>query len=100
MRKQTCGLKTYMYKSLDPENFKVINQAGVKQACFPLDGIPSYNACWDGLLAPDGRVYVPAGTENATGEYVKLCEYKFDENSFTDLFYGKWKDFPIQKSLI
>lgn len=81
-------MKNYMYKSLDPENFKVINQTGVKQACFPLDGTP-YNACWDGFLAPDGRVYVPAATEDSIGEYVKLCEYKFDENSFTDLFYGK-----------
>jgi hypothetical protein len=70
------------------ETYRLINQSGVKQACFPMDGTP-YCACWDGLLTPDGRVYIPAASELSIGEYVRMYEYTQSDNQFTELFYSK-----------
>ena len=80
--------KTYMYRFLDPDGYHLINQSGVQQAAFPMDGCP-YNACWDGLLAQDGRVYLAAASEITVGEYAKLVEYCFESNRFHDLFYSR-----------
>ena len=80
--------KTYMYRFLDPDGYRLINQTGVQQACFPMDGC-AYNACWDGFLAPDGRVYLAAASEITVGEYAKMVEYRFEDNSFHDLFYSR-----------
>ncbi len=80
--------KTFMYRFLDPDGYRLINQAGVQQAAFPMDGCP-YNACWDGFLAPDGRVYLAAASEITVGEYAKMVEYRFEDNSFHDLFYSR-----------
>ena len=80
--------ETSMYRFLDPGGYRLINQTGVRQACFPMDGCP-YNACWDGIMAPDGKVYLAAASEITVGEYAKMVEYRFEDNSFHDLFYSR-----------
>ena len=89
--------QTSMYRFLDPKGYSLINQTGVKQACFPMDS--PYNACWDGFMAPDGRVYLAAASEITVGEYAKMVEYRYEDNGFQECFYSRDVILPPERAI-
>ncbi len=78
--------KTYVIHQNNPDDYRIINQNGVKQA---LTAEPLHNACWDANLAPDGTLYFSVCSELTTHEFAKLYKYDFDTNAVTECFYTK-----------
>lgn len=78
--------KTYVIHQNNPDDYRIINQTGVKQA---LTDEPLHNACWDANLAPDGTLYFSVCSELTTHEFAKLYKYDFDTNAVTECFYTK-----------
>ena len=77
--------KTYLIHQGQPEDYRVINQTGVKQA---LTNEPKHNACWDSHLTPEGEFYFSVCSELMVGEYAKLYKYDFDSNKAHECFYS------------
>ncbi len=77
---------TYIIHQGNPEDYRVINQSGVKQA---FTDEPLHNACWDANLSPDGTLYFSVCSELTTHEYAKLYKYDFDTNTVKECFYTK-----------
>lgn len=71
----------------DRSTFRVMNQTGVQQYA---EGRPAtHNACWDALMAEDGKIYLSLCSELTTNEYAKLAEYDPLENTLKELHYTK-----------
>ncbi len=78
--------KTYQIHQGNPEDYRVINQTGVKQA---ITHEPKHNACWDSHLTPEGELYFSVCSELTVGEFAKLYHYDFDTNSLRECFYTR-----------
>ena len=63
---------------------RLINQAGVRQYCYPLRH--THNAIWDSNAGPDGKLYYGLATEIATAGYVRLCSYDYTTEKAEELF--------------
>ena len=63
---------------------RLINQAGVRQYCYPLRH--THNAIWDSNAGPDGKLYYGLATEIATAGYVRLCSYDYATGKEEELF--------------
>lgn len=77
---------SYMLHQGNSEDYRVINQTGVKQA---FTDEPMHNACWDSHLTPDGELYFSVCSELTVGEFAKLYHYDFDTNEVKECFYTK-----------
>lgn len=77
---------TYLIHQGNLEDYRVINQTGVRQA---IVHEPLHNACWDANLAPDGTLYFSVCSELTTHEYAKLYKYDYDTNTASECFYTK-----------
>ena len=77
---------TYQIHQGNPEDYRVINQTGVQQA---ITNEPLHNACWDGHLAPDGKLYFSVCSELTVGEYAKLYTYDYESNTARQCFYTR-----------
>ena len=66
---------TYLIHQENREDYRVMNQTGVRQA---LIDEPKHNACWDGHLTPEGKLYISVCSELTVGEYAKLYTYDFN----------------------
>lgn len=78
--------KTYLIHQGNLEDYRIINQTGVRQA---LTDVPTHNACWDAHLTPDGKLYFSLCSELTVGEYAKLYTYDFENNKCVECFYSK-----------
>lgn len=78
--------KTYTVHQGNLEDYRIINQTGVKQV---IVNEPKHNACWDANLSPDGTLYFSVCSEHTNHEYAKLYKYDFDTNEVTQCFYTK-----------
>lgn len=78
--------KTYLIHQGNLEDYRVINQTGVKQT---FTDEPRHTACWDSHLSVDGTLYFSICSELTTGEYAKLYRYDFDSNTAKQCFYTK-----------
>lgn len=78
--------KTYLIHQENKEDYRVINQTGVRQA---FTNEPRHNAAWDGHLTPDGKLYFSVCSELTVGEYAKLYTYDYEKNENTECFYTK-----------
>ena len=67
-----------------PEDYKLMSQTGVRQFVFPLEF--SHNAIWDSNVSPEGKLYFGLASEIFTGNYVRLCEYDYENNDIKTLF--------------
>lgn len=81
------GNEKYLIEIDNKEDYRVISQTGVKQAC--LAGETLHNASWDSVLSQDGRLFFSLCSELTTSEYAKLAEYSYDDNSIIEHFYSK-----------
>lgn len=78
--------KTYLIHQENREDYRVINQTGVRQA---LTDEPRHNACWDAHLTPEGKLYFSVCSELTAGEYAKLYTYDFEKNGVRQCFYTR-----------
>lgn len=76
----------YLIHQNNKEDYRVMNQTGVRQARID---VPTHNACWDGHLTPDGKLYFSLCSELTVGEYAKLYTYDFEKNEAVECFYTK-----------
>ncbi len=67
-----------------PKDYKLMSQTGVKQYVYPLEF--SHNAIWDSNVSPEGKLYFGLASEIFTGNYVRLCEYDYENNDVINLF--------------
>lgn len=67
-----------------PEEYRVMNQTGVRQFVFPLDF--THNAIWDSAVSPDGKLFFALGSEIFNSNYARLCEYDYGTNQVTTHF--------------
>ncbi len=86
-------MKKYMIKQGNSEDFRMINQTGVKQA---IVNEPDHNACWDAKIASDGTLYFSVCSEHTCHEYAKLYKFDFDTGLATQCFYVK--DFLLKSN--
>lgn len=80
------GDTRYLIHQGNPEDYRVINQTGVKQA---LINEPQHNASWDAHLTPTGKLYFSVCSELTVGEYAKLYQYDYESNKATECFYTR-----------
>ena len=78
--------KTYLIHQNNREDYRVINQTGVRQA---LTDEPKHNACWDSYLTPDGQFFFSVCSELTVGEYAKLYRYDYSKNKAELCFYSR-----------
>lgn len=74
----------YRFNFNATDTLRTTNQNGVKQFVYPSPS--KYNACWDSILHPNGKVYFALCTELTTSAYTKLVEYDFNTNTVKDIF--------------
>lgn len=72
----------FIYDDLD--TMRVINQSNVTQLVYPSPN--KYNAIWDSILHPNGKIYFALCTELTTSAYTKLVEYDVKNNTVRDIF--------------
>ncbi|MBE6930438.1 MAG: hypothetical protein E7463_09170 [Ruminococcaceae bacterium] len=78
----------FYFEQFSDEYFRVINQAGVKQARPVEEGNENYNACWDGACAPDGTFYTTLSSEGGKSDHAKLVRYDRETDALVECFYG------------
>ena len=88
---------TAMYRFGDTENYRLSPQEGVRQVCLSPES--PYNACWDGLLDPQGRVFLAAATEITGGGYAKMMEYDWEKNSLLERFCSRDVILPPRRAI-
>ena len=65
--------KQFVFERFSDEAARVINQTGVRSRMAPMADGPITNACFDGIVAPDGRFYFPLSSESGECGTTKLA---------------------------
>ena len=81
--------KKYEFERFSEESMRVMNQTGVRSRMAPQVGDDVTNACWDGMVAPDGRFYFPLSSENGHCKHTKLAYFDYDNNKVEVCFDAK-----------
>ena len=76
----------FVYERFSDEAARVMNQAGVRARMAPLAEGDITNACWDGMVAPDGRFYFPLSSENGECGQTKLAYFDYDQDKVIECF--------------
>ena len=72
-------IRNYVFKGReDPEGKRLINQTSVRARMPKMEESYGANACWDGIVAPDGRFYYPLSTEHGFCKHTKLGYFDYD----------------------
>ena len=72
--------KKYLFERFSDESKRLINQTSVRARMAPAEGAAEANACWDGVVAPDGRFYFPLSSENGLCGATKLGYFDYDND--------------------
>ena len=72
--------KNVVFEEDSLESKRVINQTGVRARMPKLEDAYGANACWDGIVAPDGRLYYPLSSENGFCKHTKLAYFDYDKD--------------------
>ena len=78
--------KRFEFEVGSEESKRVINQTGVRARMPKLDESFGANACWDGIVAPDGRFYYPLSSENGYCLHTKLAYFDYDQDKIVTCF--------------
>ena len=70
----------YVFELFSDDYKRLINQTSVRARMAPLDGGDETNACWDGIVAPDGMFYFPISSETGVGMGSKLARFDYDQD--------------------
>ena len=79
-------VKRYEFDRECLEGKRLINQTGVRAAMPSMEESYGANACWDGIVAPDGRFYYPLSSENGFCMHTKLGYLDYDQNKVVTCF--------------
>ena len=79
----------FVFERFSDEAARVMNQAGVRSRMAPLAEGDITNACWDGMVAPDGRFYFPLSSENGECGQTKLAYFDYDNDKVVECFDAK-----------
>ena len=78
--------KTFVFAQDSTESKQVINQTSVRARMPKLEESYGANACWDAVVAPDGRLYYPLSSENGFCCATKLGYFDYDEDKVVTCF--------------
>ena len=78
--------KQYVFQRDDAECRRLINQTGVRARMPKLEESEGANACWDAVVAPDGRLYYPLSSENGFCKHTKLAYFDYDQDKVVVCF--------------
>ena len=81
--------KNYVFERFSEDAARVMNQTGVRSRMAPDEGGDVTNACWDGMVAPDGRFYFPLSSENGECGATKLAYFDYDQDKVITCFDAK-----------
>ena len=79
-------IKRYEFDRECLEGKRLINQTGVRAGMPKMEESYGANACWDGIVAPDGRFYYPLSSENGFCMHTKLAYLDYDQNKVVTCF--------------
>ena len=71
--------KRFEFEVGSEESKRVINQTGVRARMPKMEESFGANACWDGIVAPDGRFYYPLSSENGYCLHTKLAYFDYEK---------------------
>ena len=70
----------YVFERFSEESRRLINQTSVRSRMAPLPEGDKSNACWDGIVAPDGKFYFPLSSESGLCAATKLGWFDYDND--------------------
>ena len=79
-------IKRYEFDRECLEGKRLINQTGVRAGMPKMEESFGANACWDGIVAPDGRFYYPLSSENGFCMHTKLGYLDYDQDKVVTCF--------------
>ena len=89
----------YVFERFSDDAFRLINQAGVRQAHTPEKGYENYNCNWDGKLSPDGTFYFTESSEGGKCDHARLMRYDYENNRFVECYYAADYVIPRERQL-
>ncbi|MBR2936978.1 MAG: hypothetical protein IKB80_00560 [Oscillospiraceae bacterium] len=78
--------KNFVFERFSDEAARVINQTGVRSRMAPMADGSITNACFDGIVAPDGRFYFPLSSESGECGTTKLAYFDYDQDKVIECF--------------
>ncbi len=79
--------KSYVFADReDPATKRLINQTSVRARMPKMEESYGANACWDAVVAPDGRLYYPLSSENGFCCATKLAYFDYDQDKVVTCF--------------
>ncbi len=70
----------YVFERFSDDYRRLINQTSVRARMAPLPEGDKSNACWDGIVAPDGKFYFPLSSESGLCAATKLGWFDYDND--------------------
>ena len=78
--------KEFVFERFSDEAARVMNQTTVRSRMAPMAEGPITNACFDGIMAPDGRFYFPLSSESGECGNTKLAYFDYDQDKVIECF--------------
>jgi len=79
-------MKFFEFERDCEESKRLINQTSVRSRMPDFDEAWGANACWDAIVAPDGRLYYPLSSENGFCCATKLGYFDYDQDKVVTCF--------------
>ena len=79
-------VKRFEFERECEESKRLINQTSVRARMPGFDEAWGANACWDAVVAPDGRLYYPLSSENGFCCATKLGYFDYDQDKVVTCF--------------
>ena len=89
----------YVFELFSDDYRRLINQTSVRARMAPLDGAENTNACWDGIVAPDGKFYYPVSCETGACISTKLARFDYDADKVEVVCAGDDAFLPNDRKL-
>jgi len=70
----------YAFERFSDDFRRLINQTSVRTRMAPLPAGENSNACWDGIVAPDGKFYFALSSESGLCADTKLAWFDYDND--------------------
>ncbi len=78
--------KEFVFERFSDDAARVMNQTTVRSRMAPMAEGPVTNACFDGIMAPDGRFYFPLSSESGECGNTKLAYFDYDQDKVIECF--------------
>ena len=89
--------KQFVFERFSDDAARMMNQTTVRSRMAPMADGPITNACFDGIMAPDGRFYFPLSSESGECGNTKLAYFDYDKDGFSLSFSSIPQDANILK---